>query len=155
MTPGRSLLQSTTFPVLHPGIGNDDRGWIAFRVSGVGDGDPDLAFDPQNADQVIIQGCLAHFGQITEWPCLFLALPVEDDRVQMFTIKKRPGLTMDISDTKKANDLFRNNEKHLTSFLQSHPIVTSNLAASFAQLGYRVISVQCGKDDLKIHLRPD
>ncbi len=72
----------------------------------------------------------------------------------MFTFQKQPGHAMDISDTKKANDLFRNNEKHLNSFLQTHPIVASNLAAGFAQLGYRVISVQCGKDDLKLHLRP-
>lgn len=61
---------------------------------------------------------------------------------------------MESSDTKKATDLFRNNEKHLSSFLQGHPIVTGNLAAGFAQLGYKVVSVQCGGDGLKIHLRP-
>lgn len=61
---------------------------------------------------------------------------------------------MESSDTKKASDLFRNNEKHLSSFLQAHPIVASNLAAGFAQLGYRVVSVECGKDALKLHLQP-
>ena len=62
---------------------------------------------------------------------------------------------MEISDTRRANDLFLNNEKHLSSFMQAHPIVASNIAASFAQLGYRVISVECGKDALKLHLQPD
>jgi len=61
---------------------------------------------------------------------------------------------MDISDTKRANDLFRSNEKHLTSFLKDDPIAVSNLAAGFAHLGYRVISVQGAQADLKLHLRP-
>ena len=61
---------------------------------------------------------------------------------------------MDISDTKRANDLFRSNEQHLTSFLKDDPIAVSNLAAGFAHLGYQVISVQGGQADLKLHLRP-
>ncbi len=61
---------------------------------------------------------------------------------------------MDISDTKRANDLFRNNEQHLTSFLKGDPIAASNLAAGFAHLGFQVISVRYDQADLKLHLRP-
>lgn len=60
---------------------------------------------------------------------------------------------MDISETKEAKELFRNNEKHLTSFLKDDPISASNLAAGFTHLGYQVVSVQCGQADLKLHLR--
>ncbi len=61
---------------------------------------------------------------------------------------------MDISETKRANDLFRNNEKHLTSFLKDDPLAAANLAAGFAHLGYQVVSVRCGQAELNLHLRP-
>lgn len=60
---------------------------------------------------------------------------------------------MEISETKQANDLFLNNEKHLGSFLKDDPIAASNLAAGFAHLGYQVVSVRCGQADLALYLR--
>ncbi len=60
---------------------------------------------------------------------------------------------MDISETKRANDLFRSNEQHLISFLKGDPLAASNLAAGFAHLGYQVVSVRCGQAELKLHLR--
>ncbi len=42
---------------------------------------------------------------------------------------------MDTSDTKHASDLFRSNERHLTTFLKADPLAASNLAAGFTHLG--------------------
>ena len=61
---------------------------------------------------------------------------------------------MEFSDTKRANDLFRNNEQHLGSFLTDDPIAASNLAAGFTHLGFQIVSVRCDQTDLKLHLRP-
>ncbi len=71
----------------------------------------------------------------------------------MFSSTNKTGRTMESSETKQANDLFRNNEKHLASFLKDDPLAASNLAAGFAHLGYQVVSVRCGQAELKLHLR--